>query len=482
VQAEEFELGTTNFASGTTDIKQRATDEDRISGLNRVLAQKAQQEEQDAVASKAMVEKTKTTLITEAAIAAAATKEVIADSSARPDQPIYSPLLRPRSVGGNQDGTQTVDAPTTVYGKSIGKVISSSMTWALEQNAKYAFAPAETEKPKAAPVDAELVEATQADTVHSDAIRVESAPAKIATSAAAESETDAAAKASILPSGSGLDRIEPERKEPIQEEPVRQDTGHQEPARGEAGRDEHRRTPVLAVFSLAGGVGKTNLVATLGRVFSSQGQTVLVADTTSRGLLPFYFEERGIGPGEVRTVEVPSGAALGLAVYDTAASSTDEQELGDVIMRDARNSQRVLVDVTTGSSWVIRRLANLRPVVLVPMTCDMNSVISLHAVEKIFQGIVDPNGLPLRTFYLLNQFDESLELHREVFEALGQQLGDRLLHRTIQRSESISEALAVGMTVVDYAPDAPVSREFSELASWLRGVSPATAGVVAAGR
>jgi len=229
-------------------------------------------------------------------------------------------------------------------------------------------------------------------------------------------------------------------------------------------------------------VGKTNLVATLGRVFSSQGQTVLVADTTSRGLLPFYFEERGIGPGEVRTVEVPSGAALGLAVYDTAASSTDEQELGDVIMRDARNSQRVLVDVTTGSSWVIRRLANLRPVVLVPMTCDMNSVISLHAVEKIFQGIVDPNGLPLRTFYLLNQFDESLELHREVFEALGQQLGDRLLHRTIQRSESISEALAVGMTVVDYAPDAPVSREFSELASWLRGVSPATAGVVAAGR
>ena len=48
-------------------------------------------------------------------------------------------------------------------------------------------------------------------------------------------------------------------------------------------------TPVLAVFSLAGGVGKTSLVATLGRALSSLGEKVLLADTTSHGLLPYYF-------------------------------------------------------------------------------------------------------------------------------------------------------------------------------------------------
>ena len=40
-----------------------------------------------------------------------------------------------------------------------------------------------------------------------------------------------------------------------------------------------QRAPVLAVFSLAGGVGKTSLVATLGRALSARGERVLLVDT-----------------------------------------------------------------------------------------------------------------------------------------------------------------------------------------------------------
>jgi MinD-like ATPase involved in chromosome partitioning or flagellar assembly len=36
----------------------------------------------------------------------------------------------------------------------------------------------------------------------------------------------------------------------------------------------------------------------------------------------------------------------------------------------------------------------------------------------------------------------------------------------------VSEALAEGMTVLDYAPDAPVAQDYREVASWLRSVSP----------
>jgi MinD-like ATPase involved in chromosome partitioning or flagellar assembly len=36
----------------------------------------------------------------------------------------------------------------------------------------------------------------------------------------------------------------------------------------------------------------------------------------------------------------------------------------------------------------------------------------------------------------------------------------------------VSEALAEGMTVVDYAPDAAVSQDYMDVASWLRSVSP----------
>ena len=57
-----------------------------------------------------------------------------------------------------------------------------------------------------------------------------------------------------------------------------------QPVRASGGRDQ-----MLAVFSLAGGVGKTSLVATLGRALSAQGEKVVLADTTAQGLLPIYL-------------------------------------------------------------------------------------------------------------------------------------------------------------------------------------------------
>jgi cellulose biosynthesis protein BcsQ len=39
----------------------------------------------------------------------------------------------------------------------------------------------------------------------------------------------------------------------------------------------------MAVFSLAGGVGKTSLVATLGRALSARGERVLLVDTAAYG-------------------------------------------------------------------------------------------------------------------------------------------------------------------------------------------------------
>ncbi len=68
------------------------------------------------------------------------------------------------------------------------------------------------------------------------------------------------------------------------------------------------RPSALAVFSLAGGVGKTSLVATLGRALSALGEKVLLADTTSHGLMPFYFGASELRPGVVRTFSPPPGS------------------------------------------------------------------------------------------------------------------------------------------------------------------------------
>jgi cellulose synthase operon protein YhjQ len=248
-------------------------------------------------------------------------------------------------------------------------------------------------------------------------------------------------------------------------------------------RQKETRTPILAVFSLAGGVGKTSLVATVGRALSSMGEKVLLTDTTSHGLLPFYFGASELRHGTVRTFSPPSGstdAPIYLVSYDVDNAGSNEaaqDQLAEDIINNSRGTHRILLDLTQGSSWIVRRMFRLNPTILVPVAPDMNSVISLQTVEKFFHGINDGDGRPLQPFYVLNQFDTSLPLHLDVREVLRRQLGDRLLPFVIRRAPAVSEALAEGMTVVDYAPDAPVAEDYLNVATWLRTVAaPATAG------
>jgi cellulose synthase operon protein YhjQ len=234
---------------------------------------------------------------------------------------------------------------------------------------------------------------------------------------------------------------------------------------------------MIAVYSIVGGVGKTSLVATLGRTLSSMGEKVLLTDTTSHGLLPFYFGANELVSGVVRTFTPPRGstdAPVHMVSYDLDRQGSDvpsQSALFESLLTNSQQVNRVLLDLSGNCVWLFERLAGLKPTILVPVAADMNSIVSLHAVEKKFAAIHGADGEPLRPVYLLNQFDASLPLHLDLHEVLRQQLGDRLLPFVVRRSGGISEALAEGMTIVDYAPDSSVAQDFLGLANWIRASS-----------
>ncbi|HSU20161.1 MAG TPA: cellulose synthase operon protein YhjQ/BcsQ [Acidobacteriaceae bacterium] len=242
----------------------------------------------------------------------------------------------------------------------------------------------------------------------------------------------------------------------------------------EAQANSTDEVPLLGVFSLAGGVGKTSLVATLGRALASCGEKVLLTDTTSHGLLPFYFGASELKPGVVRMFAPPVGSAdapvhlLSFALNEKPADPDARELVAEELARNGRGMQRVLVDLSPAAAWAVRRLARMNSIILVPMKPDMSSVISLGAVERFFADIADANGKPVHPRYVLNGFDSAQPLHLDVREVLRQQLGDRLLPFVIRRSPAVSEALAEGMTVMDYAPESPVAGDFLNMASWLR--------------
>lgn len=237
--------------------------------------------------------------------------------------------------------------------------------------------------------------------------------------------------------------------------------------------------PVIAVFSLAGGIGKTSMVATLGRALSARGERVLLVDTAAYGLMPFYFGAHDHRPGVLRTFSPPGTVGdspiqlLALDPENITAESAASDPLLTEIGKYSRGVSRVIIDLATASGATSRRVMKMSPTVLVPIVPDMNSVVSVRSIDSFFQHNQNGNshGKPSLPFYVLNRFDPSIPLHLDIHEMLGQQLGDRLLPFVLHRSSTVSEALAEGMTVMDYAPEAPVADDFGSLAGWVKSQS-----------
>jgi len=237
------------------------------------------------------------------------------------------------------------------------------------------------------------------------------------------------------------------------------------------------RAPAVAVFSLAGGVGKTSLVATLGRALSARGERVLLVDTAPFGLLPFFFGARDQRPGLLRTFSPPGtsvDAPIQMVTMDPEGMNPDaggQDALTSEIGNYSRGMSRVIVDLATASGATTRRVLRMSPLVLVPLVPDMNSVVSFSSIDSFFQHNGNPTAKPSLPFYVLNQFDPSLPLHLDIREVLREQLGDRLLPFVLRRAPAVSEALAEGMTVMDYAPSSTVAEDYGSLAGWVKSQS-----------
>jgi cellulose synthase operon protein YhjQ len=237
----------------------------------------------------------------------------------------------------------------------------------------------------------------------------------------------------------------------------------------------HPPAPALAFFSISGGTGKTSLTAALGRALAAHGEQVLLADLTGPGALPFYFGARDHRLGKMRTFSPPEGSGHApvflLSLEGNALLAQGEMERSiEELLRSKPGVRRILVDIPTAAEPLALSLLPLAPTILVPLLPDMNSILNLAPLESIFADRRDADRPPA-VMYLLNKFDASLPLHLDVRELLQKQLGDRLLPFVIRRSPAVSEALAQGMTVIDYAPNTAVTQDYLRLATWLRSVS-----------
>ena len=140
-----------------------------------------------------------------------------------------------------------------------------------------------------------------------------------------------------------------------------------------------KASSALAVYSIAGGVGKTTICANLGKVLCSLGEQLLLVDATDRGLLPFYFgaTEPKTGP---RKFKAPGANARFIQVL--AAERVTTQWLESDVKNAMSTSQRTIFDLGPACESLVPTILGMCTAVLVPLLPDLNSILTVSRIER----------------------------------------------------------------------------------------------------
>jgi len=227
--------------------------------------------------------------------------------------------------------------------------------------------------------------------------------------------------------------------------------------------------PALAVFSLAGGVGKTTISANLARILCFQREEVLLVDASGSGLLPFYFGANDLRPG-LRTFVAPGMKCSPLRVI--GADEVTAAWLENDVSAAMSSSQRTIFDLGPASFSLLPQIFAMCTGILIPLLPDPNSILSISRIENLLEKLRSAGHKVPSPYYVFNQFDDEYSMDLQARELAGRQCGERLLPLAVRHGVEIAEAIAFRMTVADHAPESEVTHDFLELALWLENVSP----------
>jgi cellulose synthase operon protein YhjQ len=239
----------------------------------------------------------------------------------------------------------------------------------------------------------------------------------------------------------------------------------------------------VSITSAAGGVGTTTVTAQLASMLAVRDRPVIVFDFSPQNALRLHFgmsweDGNGLIP------QVLSGKPWHEAAYrcdngvdflpygkcceqDVAAfSRLLQQEPGWLSARldelDANDDAFILFDCPGNAYELGSQAYALSDLILTVVAADPVSYAALAG----FHDCLAPEHEG-KVGYLINDFDPTRELDRDIARLLRAEQGERLCSATIHRDESVREALASKLSVHAYAPHSQAADDYAALSTWL---------------
>ena len=241
--------------------------------------------------------------------------------------------------------------------------------------------------------------------------------------------------------------------------------------------------PSVAVISLAGGVGRTTLAATLATLAARNGRSSLAVDWDPQNLLALHFGLQQ-PPAEGLAANVAAGrpwqtsalrSAGGALVLPFGRLTVDQ--LRDWYPQMARERgwlaaqlSKIELDQTAGPSWTFIDTPRA------PSLLVEQALLAADAAMLVLRA--DPGAMALLpealaiaadkpVIAVINGFDASRPLQQGVRAALLSRLGARLAPHVVHRDEAVPEAFARLSSVADLAQHAQATHDLFGLMRWL---------------
>ncbi|HEX5362788.1 MAG TPA: cellulose biosynthesis protein BcsQ [Gallionella sp.] len=240
---------------------------------------------------------------------------------------------------------------------------------------------------------------------------------------------------------------------------------------------------VVSVTGINGGVGATTVVAGLASMLSARKWQVIVLDLSPHNTLRLHFgmpwdEGNGLVP------QILSGKPWHEAAYlcengvsflpfgkcgeqDIATFNRQLRQEPDWLsshLSELEDSDEtiILIDCPRTEGPLRSQAHALSDQILVVMEAGPLSYAALAAPGTIFAATDAPKAT-----YLLNSFNPTLTLDRDIAQLLRVEQGERLCPATIHRDEFVREALASKLSLDAYAPYSQAADDFTTLSIWL---------------
>ncbi|VYU68024.1 AAA family ATPase [Clostridium butyricum] len=252
---------------------------------------------------------------------------------------------------------------------------------------------------------------------------------------------------------------------------------------------KNRKTHVVAIGTLKGGVGKTALVVNAASVLAKQGKKVLILDadpqanTTAclgidetisgyKGVMNL-FKDKNIAPGEItQSTNIDNVDVIGSTILLTTMErdfvniAYAEQQLSKYIKRNQEffnGYDIILCDTNPSFSKLNQNIFVASNRIICVSDTGIGAFKGLELFDYLLSQLSEESELDLKIDALVvNKYKTGKNLSKEYYEYLQQEelTKDILIKQTIRDSIRVAEAELEQQAVVDYASKSDVASDF----------------------